>query len=49
VNVVPYDSPNGVFYRVRVGHAKTEQEAVQIAEQLRQSGQANTFVVRLDN
>jgi len=49
VNVVPYDSPNGMFYRVRVGHAKTEQEAGQIADQLRQSGQVNTFVVRLDN
>jgi rare lipoprotein A len=49
VNVVPYDSPNGVFYRVRVGRARTEQEAGQIADQLRQSGQANTFVVRLDN
>jgi rare lipoprotein A len=49
VNVVPYHSPNGVFYRVRVGRAKTEQEAGQIAEQLRQSGQVNTFVVRLDN
>jgi len=49
VNVVPYDSPNGIFYRVRVGRARTEQEAGQIADQLRQSGQANTFVVRLDN
>jgi rare lipoprotein A len=49
VNVVPYDSPNGVFYRVRVGHARTEQEADQIAEQLRQTGQMNIFVVRLDN
>jgi rare lipoprotein A len=49
VNIVPYDSPNGTFYRVRVGHAKSEQAAEQIAEQLRQAGQQNTFVVRLDN
>ncbi len=49
VNIVPYDSPNGTFYRVRVGHAKSEQAAEQIAEQLRQAGQLNTFVVRLDN
>ncbi len=49
VIVVPYDSPNGAFYRVRVGHLSTEQAAGELAEQLRQSGQANTFVVRLDN
>jgi len=49
VNIVPYDSPNGTFYRVRVGRAASEQEAGQLAEQLRQAGQANTFVVRLDN
>jgi rare lipoprotein A len=49
VSVVPYDSPNGAFYRVRVGHVPTEAAAGQLAAQLRQSGQTNTFVVRLDN
>ena len=49
VSVVPYDSPNGAFYRVRVGHVPTEAAAGQLAVQLRQSGQTNTFVVRLDN
>lgn len=49
VIVVPWDSPNGTFYRVRVGRAPTEAAAGQLADQLRQSGQLNTFVVRLDN
>ncbi len=49
VSVVPYDSPNGLYYRVRVGHVPSEIAAGQLAEQLRESGQTNTFVVRLDN
>jgi len=49
VNVVPYDSPNGVFFRVRVGRVATEDAAAQLAATLRESGQINTFVVRLDN
>lgn len=48
VSVVTYDSPNGTFYRVRVGRAPTEDAANQIAVQL-QSEQFTTFVVRLDN
>jgi peptidoglycan lytic transglycosylase len=47
--VVPYDSPNGTYYRVRVGRAPTEEAAGAIAAQLHASGQINTFVVRLDN
>ena len=47
--VVPYDSPNGMYYRVRVGRAPTEAAAGTIAQQLHASGQMNTFVVRLDN
>jgi rare lipoprotein A len=49
VSVVPYDSPNGLYYRVRVGRVPTEAAAGQLANQLRDSGQINTFVVRLDN
>ena len=49
VNVVAYDSPNGLFYRVRVGHLPNENGAGQLAQQLRDAGQLNTFVVRLDN
>jgi rare lipoprotein A len=49
VIVVPYDSPNGMYYRVRVGRAPTEDAAGAIAAQLQAAGQMNTFVVRLDN
>jgi rare lipoprotein A len=49
VVVVSYDSPNGLFYRVRAGRFPTQQAAGQLAQQLRQQGQPNTFVVRLDN
>jgi rare lipoprotein A len=47
--VVPYDSPNGLYYRVRVGRVSSEQEAAELANQLRAAGQNLTFVVRLDN
>jgi rare lipoprotein A len=49
VIVVPYDSPNGQYFRVRVGRLPTEQEAGDLAAQLRATGQNYTFVVRLDN
>ena len=48
VSIVPYDSPNGMFYRVRVGQFSTEQAAQQLAAQLRADEQLTTFVVRLD-
>jgi len=48
VTLVTYDSPNGSFYRVRVGRLPTEDAARQIATQL-QAEQFTTFVVRLDN
>ena len=48
VGVVPYDSPRGMFYRVRVGRLPTEQAAQQLAAQLRADEQLTTFVVRLD-
>ncbi|HUJ81359.1 MAG TPA: septal ring lytic transglycosylase RlpA family protein [Candidatus Acidoferrales bacterium] len=49
VNIVPYDSPNGLFYRVRVGRVPTENAARQLADQLRSNEQLTTFVVRLDD
>jgi peptidoglycan lytic transglycosylase len=49
ITIVPYDSPNGLFYRVRVGSLPSEEAARQLAAQLRADEQLNTFVVRLDN
>jgi rare lipoprotein A len=48
VSIATYDSPSGLFYRVRVGRAPTEADANQLAGQLRSTGQLTTFVVRLD-
>jgi len=49
VSIAQYDSPNGLFYRVRVGRLPTEDAARQLAGQLRGSEQLTTFVVRLDD
>ena len=49
VSIAIYDSPNGIFYRVRVGRLPTEAAARQLADQLRADEQFTTFVVRLDN
>jgi rare lipoprotein A len=49
VIVVPYDSPNGQYFRVRVGRVASEGAAGDIASQLRAAGQNYTFVVRLDD
>lgn len=49
INVVTFDAPNGVFYRVRVGRFDTEAAARQLATQLHDLDQFTTFVVRLDN
>lgn len=43
-----YDSPNGLFYRVRVGRVTTEAAAKRLAEKLRTSEGFVPFVVRLD-
>jgi len=43
-----YDSPNGLFYRVRVGRVPSEDAARQLAEQLRATDDFVPFVVRLD-
>ena len=44
-----YDSPNGVFYRVRVGKISGEDEARDFGEQLRAKEGFDPFVVRLDD
>jgi rare lipoprotein A len=48
VSIVNYDSPNGLFYRVRVGKFPTQAAAQQLAADLHETQQLTTFVVRLD-
>ncbi len=48
VFLLEYDSPNGLFYRVRVGRVASQDEARQLAEQLRGEENVVPFVVRLD-
>ena len=43
-----FDSPNGLFYRVRVGRLASPEEARQLAEELRSEEGVVPFVVRLD-
>jgi cell division septation protein DedD len=43
-----YDSPDGVFYRVRVGRISGEDAARQFGEQLRARESFTPFVTRLD-
>lgn len=44
-----FDSPDGLFYRIRVGRIAGEQAARQFADSLRQNeGFATPFVIRLD-
>ncbi len=43
-----YDSPNGLFYRVRVGRLLSPEAARELAEQLRGEEGFVPFVVRLD-
>jgi rare lipoprotein A len=47
-SVVPYDSPNGMFYRVRVGRVASEDAASQLAAQLHDQTHSTAFVIRLD-
>jgi rare lipoprotein A len=49
VSVVTYDSPNGTFYRVRVGRLVTEDAAQDLADKLHTEQGYTTFVVRIDN
>ena len=48
VSIAIYDSPTGMFYRVRIGRVSREDAARQMAEQLKADEQLTTFVVRLD-
>jgi rare lipoprotein A len=43
-----YDSPDGLYYRVRVGKVSGEEDARQLGEQLRSREGFTPFVVRLD-
>jgi len=49
VSIVPFESAHGTFYRVRIGRLPSEEAARALAEQLHDSEQFTTFVVRLDN
>jgi cell division septation protein DedD len=44
-----YDSPDGLYYRVRVGKIAGEDAAHQLGEQLRSREGFTPFVVRLDD
>jgi rare lipoprotein A len=44
-----YDSPDGLYYRVRVGRITGEDAARQLGEQLRSREGFTPFVVRLDD
>ena len=46
--IQPYDSPDGLFYRVRVGKVPGEDAAHQFGEQLRSREGFTPMVVRLD-
>ena len=49
VAIALYDSPNGLFYRVRVGRLPNEDAARRLGDQLHSSDQLTAFVVRLDD
>ncbi len=49
VSIATYDSPSGLFYRVRAGRLPTEDAAGRLAEELRARELLTTFVVRLDD
>ena len=48
VFVHEYDSPKGLFYRVKVGRVANEAAADRLAKKLRTQEQLTTYVVRLD-
>ncbi|HKE09664.1 MAG TPA: septal ring lytic transglycosylase RlpA family protein [Candidatus Acidoferrum sp.] len=48
IYIQQYDSPDGIFYRVRVGKISGEPEAQQFAEKLRNAEGFSPFVIRLD-
>jgi rare lipoprotein A len=46
--IQPYDSPDGIFYRVRVGKISGEEQAHEYGEQLKSREGFHAMVVRLD-
>lgn len=48
IYIQQYDSPDGIFYRVRVGKISGQPEAQEFAEKLRNAEGFSPFVVRLD-
>ena len=48
IYIQQYDSPDGIFYRVRVGRISGEPEAQEFAEKLRNAEGFSPVVVRLD-
>ncbi len=46
--IQPYDSPDGTYYRVRVGKVSGEDAARQFGDSLRQKEGFTPFVIRLD-
>lgn len=49
VSVMQFNSPQGVFYRVRAGRLPSEAAARELASQIQQRQRTPVFVVRLDN
>jgi rare lipoprotein A len=49
VSIATFDSPNGTFYRVRIGRLPSEDAAQRLADKLHNAEQLTTFVVRLDD
>lgn len=49
ISIQTYDSPDGTFYRVRIGKVSGEDAARQLGEQLREKEGFTPFVVRLDD
>lgn len=49
VEIAEFDSPKGVYYRVRVGRLPSEAAARELANQIQPQENAIVFVVRLDN
>ncbi|MGB6482518.1 MAG: septal ring lytic transglycosylase RlpA family protein [Candidatus Acidiferrales bacterium] len=49
VTIAEFDSPKGVYYRVRAGRLPSEAAAQELANQIQQQENAVAFVVRLDN
>jgi rare lipoprotein A len=49
VTIAIYNSPYGIFHRVRVGRVPSEADAAALAARLRSEDHLTTFVIRLDN